>query len=93
MPFDTTCKEPKWREMHLPELRVPCIQANVKVVIMEQSEESTFDSQLRICTRRERVRKRAGRKVTPSGAIIDSQSVKTTQRRRKGARSLKTKAA
>jgi putative transposase len=36
--------------------------------------------ELIVTTLRERLRRQAGRKATPSGAIIDSQSVKTTER-------------
>ena len=37
-------KEPEWREWNLPELRVPVIQANANVVVVEKSEDSTFVS-------------------------------------------------
>ena len=50
VPLDPKRKEPKWREWNLPELRVPCIQANGNVVVVEQSEDSTFDYWLRIST-------------------------------------------
>jgi len=43
-------KEPEWREWNLPELRVPVIQANANVVVVEKSEDSTFDYWLRIST-------------------------------------------
>ncbi len=43
-------KEPEWCEWNIPELRVPCIQANVNVVVVEPSEDSTFDYWLRIST-------------------------------------------
>jgi Putative transposase DNA-binding domain len=42
--------EPAWRDWKIPELRVPCIQANVNVVVVEQSEDTTFDYWLRIST-------------------------------------------
>jgi hypothetical protein len=43
-------KEPQWREWKLPELRVPVMQANANVVVVEKSEDSTFDYWLRIST-------------------------------------------
>jgi hypothetical protein len=43
-------KEPEWHEWNLPELRVPCIQANANVVAVEKSEDTTFDYWLRIST-------------------------------------------
>jgi transposase len=43
-------KEPQWREWKRPELRVPVMQANVNVVVVEKSEDSTFDYWLRIST-------------------------------------------
>jgi hypothetical protein len=49
-PLATSHKEPKWHEWNLPELRVPCIQANANVVVLEPSEDSTFDYWLRIST-------------------------------------------
>jgi hypothetical protein len=45
---DPKRKEPTWKEWNLPALRVPCIQANVNVVVVEKSEDSTFDYWLRI---------------------------------------------
>jgi Putative transposase DNA-binding domain len=50
LPLERGCKEPQWREWTLPELRVPCIQANANVVVVEESEDSTFDYWLRIST-------------------------------------------
>jgi hypothetical protein len=47
---DPTRKEPAWREWDVPELRVPAIQANANVVVVEPSEDSTFDYWLRIST-------------------------------------------
>jgi hypothetical protein len=47
---DPTCQEPTWQEWNLPILRVPCIQANANVVVVEASEDSTFDYWLRIST-------------------------------------------
>ena len=49
-PFDSGRKEPEWHEWKLPELRVPCIQANANVVVVEPSEDSTFDCWLTIST-------------------------------------------
>ncbi len=50
VPLDPKCKEPQWREWNMPELRVPCIQANANVVVVEKSANSTFDYWLRIST-------------------------------------------
>ncbi len=47
---DPTCQEPTWHEWNLPILRVPCIQANANVVVVEPSKDSTFDYWLRIST-------------------------------------------
>jgi hypothetical protein len=47
---DPTCQEPTWHEWNLPILRVPCIQANANVVVVEPSEDSTCDYWLRIST-------------------------------------------
>ena len=48
----TTAKdtEPIWREWNVPTLRQPCIQANVNVVKLEPSRESTYDYWLTIST-------------------------------------------
>src|SRR5258708_1634591 len=43
-------KEPQWREWNVPTLREPCIEANVKVVKLETSQESSFDYWLTIST-------------------------------------------
>jgi len=43
-------KEPQWREWNMPTLREPCIQANVNVVKLETSQESSFDYWLTIST-------------------------------------------
>jgi len=43
-------KEPVWREWKLPHLRVPVMQANANVVVVEKSQDSTFDYWLRIST-------------------------------------------
>lgn len=49
-PLETGRKEPVWREWNVPKLRVPVMQANVNVVVVEPSEDSTFDYWLRIST-------------------------------------------
>jgi transposase len=43
-------KEPEWEEWNTPILRQTCIQANVNVVVLEVSNDSTFDYWLRIST-------------------------------------------
>ena len=43
-------KEPIWNEWCVPILRVPVIQANANVVVVEPSQESTFDYWLRVST-------------------------------------------
>ena len=50
VPLDSKRKEPEWREWNLPELRFPAIQANVNVVVVEKSADSTFDYRLSIST-------------------------------------------
>jgi hypothetical protein len=50
VPLDPKVKEPEFREWAVPELRVPAIQATAKVVVLEPSEDSTFDYWLRIST-------------------------------------------
>ena len=50
VPLDPKRKEPAWQERNMPELRVPCIQANANVLVVEKSEDSTFDYWLRIST-------------------------------------------
>ena len=47
---ETKRKEPVWQEWNLPELRVMSIQANVNVVKLEPSEDSTFDYWLQVAT-------------------------------------------
>jgi Putative transposase DNA-binding domain len=49
-PLDPKRIEPEWREWKIPDLRVPSIQANANVVVVEKSENSTFDYWLRIST-------------------------------------------
>ena len=50
VPLDPKSREPVWTEWKIPELRVPSIQANANVVLLERSEDSTFDYWLRIST-------------------------------------------
>src|SRR6266849_4482244 len=50
IPISPKRTEPVWREWHVPELRVPSIQANANVVVIEPSEDSTFEYWLRIST-------------------------------------------
>ncbi len=50
VPLDRHPREPQWREWNLPELRVPVIQANANVVVVEKSADSVFDYWLRIST-------------------------------------------
>ncbi len=50
LPLDPKRREPVWREWNVPELRVPSIQANANVVLIEPAEDSTFDYWLRIST-------------------------------------------
>lgn len=47
---DPTWKEPVWTEWNVPTLQAICIQANVNVVAMEASTDSTFDYWLKIST-------------------------------------------
>ena len=46
----TKAHEPRWREWNVPTLREPCIQANVNVVKLEASQDSTFDYWLTVST-------------------------------------------
>ena len=50
MPLDPKRIAPTWKEWNLPQLRVSAIEANANVVVVEQSEDSTFDYWLRIST-------------------------------------------
>ncbi len=43
-------QEPVWHEWNVPTLREPCIQANVNVVKLEESRDSTYDYWLTIST-------------------------------------------
>ena len=45
-----SAKEPHWREWNVPTLREPCLQANVNVVKLEVSRDSTYDYWLIIST-------------------------------------------
>jgi hypothetical protein len=47
---DAKAKEPQWREWTVPVLCTPCIQANVNVVKLEPSHDSTYDYWLSIST-------------------------------------------
>jgi transposase len=49
-PLGPKRKEPQWHAWNTPFLHVPCIQANANVVLVEKSEDSTFDYWLRIST-------------------------------------------
>jgi hypothetical protein len=46
----TKAQEPEFREWNIPTLREPCIQANVNVVKVEASRDSTYDYWLTIST-------------------------------------------
>ena len=46
----TKAQAPRWREWHVPALREPCLQANVNVVKLEASQDSTYDYWLSIST-------------------------------------------
>jgi hypothetical protein len=46
----TKAQEPQWREWNVPTLREPCLQANVNVVKLEASQDSTYDYWLTIST-------------------------------------------
>src|SRR5713226_9160812 len=48
--LDPKRKEPTWREWDVPTLRRTCIQANANVVVLEPSQDSTFDYWLKIST-------------------------------------------
>src|SRR5450755_2406953 len=47
---DSDRKEPEWKEWNTPVLKQVCIQANINVVAVEVSNDSTFDYWLRIST-------------------------------------------
>src|SRR5260370_27669224 len=48
--LDTEAEEPTWKEWNNPTLSQVCIQANVNVVELEPSQDSTFDYWLKIST-------------------------------------------
>ncbi len=48
--LDAQAQKPVWREWNVPILREPCIQANVNVVKLEPSRDSTYDYWLTIST-------------------------------------------
>ena len=48
--LDPKAKEPQWHEWNVPTLREPCIQANVNVVKLEPSQDSTYEYWLTIST-------------------------------------------
>ena len=48
--LDPNRQEPSWKEWNLPELRVPCLQANANVVVVEKAQDTTFDYWLHIST-------------------------------------------
>jgi hypothetical protein len=48
--LDIAAKEPCWREWNVPTLREPCIQANVNVVKLDVSQDSTYDYWLSVST-------------------------------------------
>lgn len=50
VPCNAQRREPQWQEWNVPQLRVPVIQANANVVVIEPSEDSSFDYWLRIST-------------------------------------------
>jgi hypothetical protein len=48
--LEPEAKEPEWREWDIPTLQQTCIQANANVVVLEPSQDSTFDYWLKIST-------------------------------------------
>src|SRR6266478_5743453 len=48
--LDAEAQEPAWKEWNVPMLRQTCIQANANVVVLEPSQDSTFDYWLTIST-------------------------------------------
>jgi Putative transposase DNA-binding domain len=48
--FDLQVNEPEWREWDVPTLHQPCIQANVNVIKLEVSKDSSFDYWLKMST-------------------------------------------
>jgi hypothetical protein len=48
--LDPQVEEPTWKEWNVPTLRKTCIQANANVVVLDPSQDSTFDYWLKIST-------------------------------------------
>ena len=48
--LESNTTEPVWREWDVPTLQQTCIQANANVVVLEPSQDSTFDYWLKIST-------------------------------------------
>ncbi len=48
--LEASARTPRWHEWNVPTLRQPCIQANVNVVKLEASQDSTYDYWLIIST-------------------------------------------
>src|SRR6266704_3008527 len=48
--LDPLIEEPTWKEWIIPTLRQTCIQANANVIVLEPSQDSTFDYWLKIST-------------------------------------------
>jgi hypothetical protein len=48
--LDPGAKEPQWHEWDVPTLRQTCIQANANVVVLQPSQDSSFDYWLKIST-------------------------------------------
>ena len=48
--LDAGVQEPAWKEWNVPTLRQTCIQANANVVVLEPSQDSTFDYWFTIST-------------------------------------------
>jgi Putative transposase DNA-binding domain/Probable transposase len=48
--LEPEAKEPEWCEWDIPTLQQTCIQANANVVVLEPSQDSTFDYWLKIST-------------------------------------------
>src|SRR5450755_1065061 len=75
---DSKHKEPEWKEWNTPILRQTAIQANVNVVALEVSNDSTFDYWLRISTLEKRktvripVKLAAYHRVVLAGKTINS---------------------
>jgi hypothetical protein len=48
--LDERAEEPRWHEWDVPMLHQTCIQANANVVVLEPSQDSTFDYWLKVST-------------------------------------------